>query len=186
MIKDLSIAKNSNTLEEYYQSLYNLQSNAHGQDYMLVHNEIKKRIKECTSYTELGINQGTTLAVAVLQNIPYIRAYDISLSPYNNAKHLFNTYSINNKLNYKVYEFDTLKCDIDPTDLLYIDTKHDYKHLSQELKLHGHKAKKYIIFHDTHTQQGLKKAVLEYVERNKEWKVIEDCQQSVGFMTIGK
>lgn len=36
-------------------------------------------------------------------------------------------------------------------DLLFIDTLHTYNHVIQELRLHGHKARRFIAFHDTFT-----------------------------------
>ena len=184
MISDLTIASQVNTLQEYYDRVYDLQATAHTLEYMLVHDEIKKRIEGCDSYTELGVNQGATLAIAVLQNLPVVRAYDIALGPYTNAKSLFDAHARENNTECAVYEADTLAITLEAVDVLYIDTRHVYNHLTKELKLHGHKAKKYIIFHDTFAQPGLKKAVQEYVTQHPEWSIITDCQQHVGFMTI--
>ena len=71
-----------------------------------------------------------------------------------------------------------------PVDLLYIDTKHYYSHLIKELALHGDKAKKYIVFHDTVMGKNLDKAVREYVQTTKKWDILTDCKKDVGFMTI--
>ena len=51
-------------LKDYYKQLYDMQSKRHGADYMIVHREIGRRLKDCDSYAELGIQQGTTLALA--------------------------------------------------------------------------------------------------------------------------
>jgi hypothetical protein len=74
---------------------------------------------------------------------------------------------------------DTLKIEIPETDLLFIDTLHTYEQLTQELTLHGNKAKKYLIFHDTHTfgmvgeigidKRGLMPAIIEFVIANPHW-----------------
>ncbi len=184
MISDLTIANTVNTLQEYYDSVYSLQASAHGTEYMLVHDEISKILKGCDSYTELGVNQGATLAIAVLNGIKNIKAYDIALTPYNVAAKHFNIYADENNINLGVHEADTLTVALDDTDLLYIDTMHTYDHLSKELKLHGGAAKKYIIFHDTFAQSGLKQAVEEFVNKSAEWNIITDCQINVGFMTI--
>ena len=141
-------------------------------------------MRDCNSYTEFGVNQGTTLAVALLGNIKKVRAYDMTLVPYNKAKHLFDDYSIQNSIDLKVFETDTLRCEIDDVDLLYIDTKHYYDHLTKELSRHGHKAKKYIVFHDTVEGKGLDRAVKEFVQKNNGWKIITDCKLNVGFMSI--
>lgn len=174
----------ANSLIEYYKKLYKLQADAHREDYMLVHDEICKCLKNCNSYTEFGINQGATLAAAVLATPNKVRAYDIKFGWYNEAHVLFSEYATINNIDYEVFEMDTLKCKIDQTDLLYIDTRHRYSHLTKELQRHGPMVRKYIIFHDTYTHEGLRKAVQEYVEKNPEWEIVTDCKINVGFMTI--
>lgn len=44
---------------------------------------------------------------------------------------------------------DTLKIEIEETDLLFIDTLHRYDQLFKELNLHAKNIKKYIVLHDT-------------------------------------
>jgi hypothetical protein len=43
----------------------------------------------------------------------------------------------------------SLTTQIPECDLLFIDTEHTYNQLTQELKLHSKKVRKYIILHDT-------------------------------------
>ncbi len=174
----------ANTLEDYYAKLYKLQSDAHGTDYMLVHDEIKKRLQGCDSYTEFGINQGATLAAAMLENPTTIRAYDIKFGWYTQAVGLFQQYAAEHSIDYEATEINTLDCVIDSVDVLYIDTLHRHDHLVKELDAHGGKVNKFIIFHDTFAQPGLKRAVQEYVAANKEWTIVTECNVSVGFMTI--
>jgi len=187
MFSDWTIAERVNSLEEYSKTLYDAQAEAHGDDYMLVHDEIRKYVSECDSYTELGVNQGTTLATVILEGIKKVRAYDIKLDAYNPAKKFFEAYTNDNGIDYKIFEENTHKCVIDKTDLMFIDTVHRYPHLTKELRLHGHKVQKYIVFHDTEISQGkpsLRIAVQEYVTKNPEWEIITDCKVDVGFMTI--
>lgn len=188
MFSDWTIGPNTNSLEEYSHALFRAQAKAHGDNYMLVHEEIKKQLADCSSYTEMGVNQGTTLATAMLTGIKKIRAYDIKLDAYDPAKHHFENYAKQHNIDYKIFEDSTLKCNIDEVDLLYIDTVHRAEHLLKELALHANKAKK-IIFHDTVISQGKVKlgtVVKEFVNRNAGWEIITDCQIDVGFMTIGK
>lgn len=184
MISDFTIAEQVNSLQEYYDRIYDLHATAHTQNYMLVHAELIEKMKDCDSYTELGVNQGATLAAVMLQNPDKVRAYDISLKPYNFAKDHFDKYAADNSIDYAISEDDTLKCVLDSVDLLYIDTLHRYEHLTKELARHADKARKYIVFHDTHAQQGLKRAVQEFVQQHSEWSIVTDCQEHVGFMTI--
>lgn len=84
--------------------------------------------------------------------------------------------------------------DIEETDLLFIDTWHTYDQLKQEFKLHAHKAKKYIVLHDTTTfgdkdegygapyypdlhvqpksQRGVWPAVEEFLAENNDWRLV--------------
>lgn len=95
-----------------------------------------------------------------------------------------------------------IKVNIEPTDLLFIDSWHVYGHLKRELETHAHKVKKYIILHDTTVDgkygsslrlktdinkeqilsgypreeitKGLWPAVEEFLEKNKgEWMLYE-------------
>jgi hypothetical protein len=50
---------------------------------------------------------------------------------------------------FETIQYDSAKVDIEPTDLLFIDSKHTNKHLRAELSRHKDKVRKYIIFHDT-------------------------------------
>ncbi|KKM65247.1 hypothetical protein LCGC14_1493170 [marine sediment metagenome] len=180
----ISAKIDADNLPDYYKALYKLQADVHSPSYLLVHDEIRNRLIDCESYTEMGINQGATLAAAILQNPKQVRAYDIKLGWYLEAQQLFENYAHDNNISYKVFEMDTLECVIEPTDLLYIDTLHRYDHLTKELRRHANKVNKYIIFHDTHAMKGLKRAVNEYVDQNPSWSIITDCVENVGFMTI--
>lgn len=180
----ISAKIDASTLSEYYAKLYALQSNAYGSDYMLVHAEIRKRLRGCDSYTEFGINQGTTLAAAMLENPTTVRAYDIKLGWYTQAAYLFTQYAEDHTIDYKVTESNTLDCLIDPVDVLYIDSYHKRAHLEKELAIHGNKANRFIIFHDTLARPELKGAVCQYVMANEEWSIVTECDVSVGFMTI--
>jgi len=75
---------------------------------------------------------------------------------------------------------DTTQCDIEETELLFIDTWHVYEQLKVELERHGNKATKYLVFHDTVTfadvgetegHKGLLPALEEFLEANPHWKI---------------
>jgi len=64
-------------------------------------------------------------------------------------------------------------------DLLFIDTLHNYGQLRVELALHGNKASKYLVLHDTVSfgavgddgQAGLQPAIDEFLAANPHWRV---------------
>lgn len=70
-----------------------------------------------------------------------------------------------------------LEVEIEKTDLLFIDTAHNYKQLIHELNLHAKNVNKYIAFHDTFIfgingddgGKGLLFAINEFLSNNTEW-----------------
>lgn len=80
---------------------------------------------------------------------------------------------------------DDLKITLDEVDLLFIDTLHTYEQLLKELELHGKKAKKYIIMHDTEIPEMFK-AISEYIKKNKEWKILEHKHNQYGLVVLGR
>ena len=107
----------------------------------------------------------------------------------------------------------TLGVDIEPTDLLFIDTEHSYLQLKHELKLHSNKVKKYILMHDTKAhafvdsgshlrrsgiksrcgnlglrpipeRQGLELCIEEFLQKNKEWMLDKHIITGQPGMTI--
>ena len=82
---------------------------------------------------------------------------------------------------FRFLQGDTTKITISPTDLLFIDTLHNYRQLNTELELHASKVGKYIIMHDTTTfgeigesykglpEKGLWLAIEEFLVKNPKW-----------------
>ena len=71
-------------------------------------------------------------------------------------------------LDYEFIQANVLEIEIEETDLLFLDTWHSYKQLKSELKLHSHKARKYIIFHDTTSYANTDETNYEFL--GEEWK----------------
>jgi hypothetical protein len=72
------------------------------------------------------------------------------------------------------HQADVLKVEIEETDLLFIDTLHNYDQLSEELRLHADHVRKFIVLHDTTTfgergetegHRGLWPAVEEFLAK---------------------
>jgi len=108
------------------------------------------------------------------------------------------------------YGVDVLKTEIEETDFLFIDTFHCYEQLRQELALHASKVRKYIAFHDTtlygengegfpqmdpnhpvrqnnmDCSGGIRKAIDEFMDANKEWKIVHESKDNNGIIIIRK
>ena len=146
------------------------------------HQQIRDIIKKSESYTEFGVYQGHTLAVALLTNTKKIRAYDIDLSLFSDKQHLFDNHAKENKIDFKIYKRNTARGCIEETDVLNIDSLHTYTHCMKELNHHGHRVKKYIIFHDTNTE-SLFNAVSNFMARN-DWELVTRNTLGVGYTLI--
>jgi hypothetical protein len=134
--------------------------------------------------TEMGVRWGVSTRAflyAAAKNKTKLRSYDIVLNDtviglFNKAK------EVNVDATYQ--QADTLNLTIEETDLLFIDTDHTYNQLSQELKIHGNKARKYIIFHDTVTFPDLNRAIDEFLLVNSHWKVLHHYVNNNGLKIL--
>lgn len=87
---------------------------------------------------------------------------------------------------------DDLQIEIEPTDMLFIDTLHNAEHLGKELALHANKVNKFIGFHDififgTHGdngKEGLLFAIRDFLEANKNWTIDYETNTNNGLMII--
>lgn len=83
---------------------------------------------------------------------------------------------------------------IEPTDLLFIDTKHTRSRVSDELNSFGLNTKRFIVLHDTVSfgqtgedgQPGLLDAMKNFLDANKEWFIAYHTQKQHGLTVLGK
>jgi hypothetical protein len=185
LISDISIAADCADLATYYARLCQLQADAHGEDYLLVHHEIRRCLAESESYTELGVNQGATLAAALLCGARKVSGYDITLDHYRPAAPLFSRFAAKHGTLLRMFEQGSVADDIDPVDVLYIDTLHTENQLTLELNRHSENVQKFIICHDTNSSSGLRKAINKFLPKSK-WKVVNNCREGTGFTTLSR
>lgn len=158
--------------------------------------------------TEMGV-RGIVSTWAFLAGRPNVlRSYDMlhprEFGASSELNDVINTAN-ENRIDFRFIEQDVLKANIAGTDLLFIDTWHVYKQLTQELRLHSPKVRKWIILHDTTScayrdeegyekelgekfanpllegqPQGIWPAVEMFIHRNsQDWKILErftNCQ----------
>ena len=147
--------------------------------------------QQCDHVTEFGVRTGaSTLAfLHGLQGRPAtLRSYDIndqygvqdSLTRWTRVEWTFSICS-------------TLSITrIEPTDLLFIDTLHNYDQVRQELALHGESARRWIVFHDTETfgtvgddgGRGINQAITEWLEAKPEWRIVYRTHRNNGLTVI--
>jgi len=156
---------------------------------------LKKYASECKTVTEMGVRYACSTWAFLEANPEKITCYDIDYAPFEPSFDLINQMSNNYGIKFEFIVGDTLKIEIDNTDLLFIDTLHTYNQLIGELTLHSKNVNKWIILHDTtsfaysdefiydHASElikikeknkiGLKYAVDDFLSNNQNWIVKE-------------
>ena len=146
---------------------------------------LKRYSSVCPHITELGVRNVVSTWAFLSGNPKKYVGVDILQCPIETAEQLAKERGID----FTFIQADTLDPNfvLEPTDLLFIDTWHIYRQLVQELRIHGNKARKYIIMHDTTSfgeedeghweeyskrvgqpseKRGLWPAIMEFLEEN--------------------
>jgi tetratricopeptide (TPR) repeat protein len=105
----------------------------------------------CRHVTELGSRTGVSTTALLFAQPDTLVCYDLKKYP-----EIERLRALAGRTCFRFHKVDVLQTDIEETDLLFIDTRHDYEQLREELRRHGGKARRYIVLHDTTTfgEQG--------------------------------
>jgi predicted O-methyltransferase YrrM len=140
---------------------------------------------ECSHITEFGTRTGVSTWAWLASKAKTIRCFDIDKEVENHLQtHLLALKKLDKDFTFTCVSTIADKLDIEPTDLLFIDTDHTYEQCSKELQMHAHKVRKYLIFHDTVLFKDLNKAISEFIEANKEWKIKEVLTNNNGLTVL--
>lgn len=180
------------TLEQFNDEIIRQQEDAHGTHYCQIHSAIRKYMKDCNSYMELGTNQGGTASTALLCKPKSVILVDKDMSSFRKVlEKIAIQYSKDNQIDLNIIEDDS----ISPktrfnTDMLVIDSLHYASHMKKELEVHGNNVNKYIIAHDTSITFGKRSDALydclcNFAHKNG-WKVIERNITNVGYTVLQK
>ena len=153
---------------------------------------LKKYAEECEHITEMGVRWVVSTYALLMGNPKKLISYDIN--PINSEP---IQQMVNGTTDFEFRVANTLNLEIEETDLLFIDTLHNYNQLKGELSLHSDKAKKYIIFHDTTSfewigesyegkvdEKGLWPAIEEFLENNTNWVLHERFTNNNGLTIL--
>ena len=169
---------------------------------------LRKYASQCEHVTEMGVRFAVSTYALLIAKPKKVISYDLNykfFKPYESEIKLF---ALGCDTSFQFIEADVLKTDIEETDLLFIDTLHTYNQLSQELRKHESKVRKWIILHDTVTfgdrdedfyqngeisehvkdmkidNKGLMKAFMDFLKENKKWKVKEHFTNNNGLTVL--
>lgn len=180
------------TLKEFNTEIRKQQEEAHGVDYCQIHDAIKKYMKECKSYMELGTHQGGTASIAMLSKPNRVFLVDMDMSRYRKfLAPIAQEWCDKNDIELIVKEADSTSIGtINMTDMLVIDSYHHPEHMKKELNLHGNNVRKYIIAHDTSivnnkANDSLYQIMKQFADANG-WEIIERGTTNVGYTVIKK
>lgn len=96
------------------------------------------------SVTEFGVKSGQSTTAFLAAQPDFLTSVDLSETPVvRELKELQGATA------FTFIEGDSRKVEIEPTDLLFIDSTHTAAHLEEELTRHAGKVRKYLVFHDT-------------------------------------
>lgn len=145
----------------------------------------------CDHVTEFGVGRSTYALAAARPNV--LRCYD----PTPDIGRCFSGEILDmafvEGVDMQFRQESDLEVEIEPTDILFIDTIHTYGQLSQELRLHASKVTKYIVMHDTETfgrvgedgtALGLQSAIDAFLAKNGEWRVERQLKNNNGLTVL--
>jgi hypothetical protein len=130
---------------------------------------------ECKHVTELGVGWAQSTRAFLRHDIT-MHSYEYMPQP--GIKEFFQEAKDSGR-NVTLHVADTRKVEIQPTDLLFVDSLHIYEQVQKELELHADKANKYIVFHDTTSFEnngefggrGIWPAIQEFIDSHPEWQM---------------
>ena len=153
---------------------------------------LKKYADECGHITEMGVRWVVSTYALLMGKPKKLISYDINPINSEPIQQL-----VKDVTDFEFRVANTLELEIEETDLLFIDTLHNYNQLKGELELHANKARKYIIFHDTTSFEwigesyngkvdeiGLWPAIEEFLETNTNWELYERFENNNGLTIL--
>ena len=169
---------------------------------------LKKYTEECDTVCEMGV-RWVVSTFAFLSGLPKkLTSIDIQNPVVFGERSkqdfiLAHELAKENNVEFEFIQASTLEIEIEPTDLLFLDTWHAYKQLKAELELHHSKVNKYIALHDTSNFEfrdetsyemwgddwvgdgkGLWPAVEEFLADHPEWKIKERFTNNCGLTIL--
>ena len=150
---------------------------------------LREYSSQCSHVTEFGVCDGNSTWALISGRPKTMISYDKDYWPV--VEKVKET--ARGLVEYAFIQQDVLLADIALTDLLF-NTWHKYPQLKQELALHGNKASKFIIMHDTfiyahwhpnfNGNKGLVDAINEWLAENPQWQIKQVFENNNGLTIL--
>lgn len=150
---------------------------------------LRRLAERCRHVTEFGVRRGVS-TVGLLMGLQSGRLVSYDTEPCVEAVARVTEWA---RGRFTFVQGDSLTCgQIDRTDLLLIDTCHNYAHCYAELTLHSERVKRYLILHDTETfglvgddkGPGLWAAVGRFLAYYPCWRVVDHFTNQHGLTVL--
>lgn len=158
---------------------------------MIEHMEtIRTYSAQCRIAVEFGVYDCTS-TWALMAGLPErLTSYDIARRPEVDE---VEAAALGSSTAFAFVLADSTAIEIEPADLLFVDSMHTYAHLTHELALHAGKIRRFILLHDTTTfgyvdqdgqGNGLWPAIAEFVAASPAWFVREKFNNCHGLTVL--
>lgn len=160
----------------------------------------------CESVTELGVDIGQSTTAFLMAQPDSLRSIDLEIHPQLNELFAMGTLEIDDaagqpplwgfRMEDTLWEFckaDSRQVNIPKTDLLFIDTIHEYEHLKTELERHHSQVRTWIMLHDTISfgeigeipdSRGIMPAIEEFMVAHPEWRMLSHLRYNNGLFIM--
>lgn len=139
--------------------------------------------QQVNSIVEFGVYTGLSTCAWLTGQPKKLRSYDITDS-YLSVLDEFHHAAQQIDCDFEFAIGNSLEIDIEPCDLLFIDTVHKYDHCLAELDRHGKQAGRYIILHDPSDWPGVFQATIQWLHYNRDWHIVEHCNRGSGLLVL--
>lgn len=145
--------------------------------------------KGCDHVVEFGVRHGVSTVAMLAAQPKKLTVYDISRQP--EVKELER---LKGDCEFTFINASSLVVEIEPCDVLFIDTQHTAKQLHGELMLHADKVRKFIAMHDTAVfgqhgddgGDGLLVAIATFLSKSPDWKLYRHATNNYGFTVLAR
>jgi beta-1,4-mannosyl-glycoprotein beta-1,4-N-acetylglucosaminyltransferase len=142
--------------------------------------------------TELGTRRGASASAFLLARPRRLVCYDLDRSE---AVSELEAAAEKENVRFEFRQEDVLGVEIEPTDLLFIDTWHVEGQMRAELERHANRSRRYLVLHDTETfgQQGetpghggIWGPVAEFARANPHWRLLQHFPHNNGLTVFAR
>jgi len=146
----------------------------------------------CSHITEMGTGSMRSTAAFLASKPAVFRSYDLK-KPARLAE--MEALGRAAGVDVRLITADVRQIEIEPTELLFIDTWHVESQVEIELRLHADKASRYLVFHDTEIfgergeslgHRGIWYGIQKYMREHSEWKLIHHAPYNHGLTTFAR